>query len=311
MLELAVSIQSLPNELILEIVQQLGCIRSYETQSTAFKERAREKARQCENRIRQLALHSLCLTSRRLHSIAVPILYASFCGSLTWHGCKPLKLFHRTMTNSNTGSSSRSRYSEYLQYIENRLADYLGNSLHQDSAHGNTPGMAAEYLRMLAEVAVFAPNLQNLCVVSLETEFISFWQNVIPGGGRPPLEHKAITAFQKVQSISLQIHTETASRTVSDNVAWFHSICSAMASVPNLTDLRASGVTSSSWTPTFQGAFKKLRHLEFTECCLDIGDVAEIWSVCDELRHIVCEWAFLIAIEYVSHLSSCQPADHV
>ncbi|KAH3907677.1 hypothetical protein HBI56_180820 [Parastagonospora nodorum] len=292
----AVTLEDLPDELVLEIVQGLGCIRSYETQSTAFKNRAKEIGRQCENRARQLALHSLCLTNHRLRGIATPILYASFCGSLTWYGSKPLQLFYRTVRGSNTGSDRRVRYLEYLQYIENRLADNLGNSLHRDSSHADTTDMAANYLQLLADIAVCAPNLQRLCVVSLETSSISFWQYVIPGGGYPPFEDKAITSvFQKLESASLQIHAESASVYTAKEVAWFHSICSSMVSVPKLKDFRASGVTSQNWTPKIHGAFKQLQRLEFTECCLDIEDVVDIWNACQGLRHIVCEWAFLIA----------------
>jgi len=293
----AVALEDLPDELVLEIVQGLSCIRSYETQSTAFKDRVKEKGRQCENRARQLALHSLCLTNHRLGGIATPILYASFCGSLTWYGSKPLRLFNRTVGGSDTGSNRRVRYLEYLQYIENRLADNLGNSLHCDSSHADIFGMAADYLQLLANIAVRAPNLQRLCVVSMETASVSFWQHVIPGGGRPPFENKSITtSFQKLESVSLQIHSESTSMYTAKEIAWFHSICSSMVSIPNLKDFRASGVTSNSWTPRFHGAFKQLQRLEFTECCLDIEDVAGIWNACEGLRHIVCEWAFLIAI---------------
>src|SRR5690349_18836900 len=122
-----VSLECLPDELLSYIVLHLSTIRSHETQSTAFKQKDTEKRRQRENRLRQLSLHSLCLTSHHFNRVATPILYASFTGSTTRHGIVPLRLFRRTSAEIN--SSNGKKYVGYLQYVENRLADYLGNDL--------------------------------------------------------------------------------------------------------------------------------------------------------------------------------------
>lgn len=282
------TLQSLPDELILEIIQQLSCVRSYQTQSTAFRDRKGERARQHENRRRQLALHALCLTSRGVRAIAVQVLYASFTGSLTCYGLKPLKLFHRTVTSSDVGAGLRHRMIEYLQYIENRLADHLGNSLSQNSYRKDARNMAAEYLCLLASIVTSARNLQHLNIVSLETKDISFWNHSLPGGNH--------STFQDLRSICVQIHTYSSLRP-DDRTACFYSICSGMTSAPLLTDLRASGFTPSGWAPSFQGAFKRVQRLELTECCLDIENVLELWAACEGVRHITCEWAFLLAAD--------------
>jgi hypothetical protein len=283
------SLQNLPDELILGIIQQLSCIRSYETQSTAFRDREGERARQCENRLRQLALHALCMTSRKLRAIATPLLYSSFTGSLTWYGLKPLQLFRRTITAPDAEVCvGRRRLIEYLQYVENRLADHLGNSLSQDSSRHHTRSMATEYLCVLASIVTSARNLQHLNIVSLETKDISFWSHILPHHGIPP--------FQRLHSVCAQIHTY-GNVLLNDKVASFHSICTEMTSAPLLVDLRASGLTPSSWAQSFQGSFKELQRLELTECCLDIDNVLEIWEACEGLQHIACEWAFLLAVE--------------
>jgi hypothetical protein len=283
------SLQTLPDELLLEIIQQLGCIRSYETQSTAFRDREGEKARQCENSIRRLALQSVCLTSRQMRDIATPVLYSSFTGSLTWYGLKPLQLFHRTVTAPAPGiGAGRRRLIEHLHYVENRLADHLSNSLSQDSSRHQTRSMATEYLFLLASVVTLARNLQHLNIVSPETEDISFWSNILPHVGTP--------SFQKLGSVCVQVHTY-GNMLMDDKVASFHGICAELTSAPLLVDLRASGFTPSSWAHSFHVEFKALQRLELTECCLDVGNVLELWTACGRLQHIACEWAFLMAVE--------------
>jgi hypothetical protein len=283
------SLQTLPDELILGIAQQLSCIRSNETQSTAFRDREGEKSRQSENCIRQSALHSLCLTSRQLRAITTPVLYSAITGSLTWYGLKPLQLFHRTVTAPAAGiGRGQRRLIEYLQYVENRLADHLGNSLSQDSSRHQARSMATEYLSLLASVVTLAQNLQGLNIVSLETEDISFWGNILPHIGTPP--------FQRLHSVCVQVHTY-GNMLISDKAASFHGICAELTSAPLLVDLRASGFTPSSWTHNFHVKFKRLQRLELTDCCLDIDNVLELWAACERLQHIACEWAFLLAFE--------------
>jgi hypothetical protein len=291
----ATALDDLPDELLLHVVQHLRCINSLEPQSTAFKQKAEEKARQCENRVRQLALHSLCLANRHLRRIATPTLYASFVGSATRHGLKPLQLFHRTITGSSAPLA------DHLEYIENRLSDYLGNSLYDDTEEDGAVDMVLQYFYLLADIVSHAPNIQRLSVVSLETIDVSFWDYILPDGlfaGGPPLV--ANHGFPKLQSLCFQIHTRGHGRIRMTNS--FSRIFSAMTLVPVLRDLRASGVMSSDFAQTLTGQFKKLTRIEITECVLELDEVISIWAACDELRHIVCEWAFL-------NYASNQPSD--
>jgi hypothetical protein len=291
----ATSLQDLPVELILEVVRHLGCIRSHDPQSTAFKEKEQEKARQCENHARQLALHSLCLTCHRLRTIATPTLYSSFVGSATWHGYAPLQLFHRTISSPNNATGLKIRLADSLQYVENRLSDYLGNSLYDDTEFYGAIHMVAQYFYLLADIVRLAPNLQHLSVVSLETDEVSFWNYLLPGNlgtWAPPVSSQVAShGLPKLQTLCFQIHTEGYG--FGPDAAWFRRICSAMTSVSPLSDLRASGVMTSATTLPLFGSFKNLQRLDITECVLDFEEVVDIWKACGGLRHIVAEWAFL------------------
>jgi hypothetical protein len=153
----------LPDELLLEIFLHFSTIRSFQTQSWAFQDKEKERARQQENRVRQPALYNLCLTSQHLRRIAAPILYTSFTGSATWYGIEPLKLFHRTISEPNTAANSSGNFAVCLQYIENRLSDYLGNNLHTDTDHPDAAQMVAGYFRLLADIF----NWHTTCNTSL------------------------------------------------------------------------------------------------------------------------------------------------
>ena len=289
------TICDLPDELILGTICHLSCIRSYEPQSAAFKEKPKERARQYENHVGQVALHSLCLTSHRLRQIATPALYASFMGSATWHGYEPLQLFHRTISNPANAVGMKARLGGYLRYVENRLCDYLGNSLYDDTEFYGAVDMVARYFYLLSDIVKQAPNLQHLSVVSLETDEVSFWNYVLPSdlGTWASLTPAKVAShgFRRLKTLCFQIHTEGYG--FGPDSVWFRRICSAMTSVPSLVDFRASGVTTSGLSLPLFGCFKKLQRLEITECVLDLEEITEIWSACDGLRHIVCEWAFL------------------
>jgi hypothetical protein len=283
------ALYTLPDELLLDIISSFACILSYEPQSSAFKDKEKEKARQCENGIRQRTLYSLCLTSQRLRRIAVPILYSSFHGSTTKHGSKLLQLFHRTISNSECGSSLGVRYADYLHSVENRFADYLGNSLYEDISY-DTECMADEYFQLLANIVKSAPNLRHLSVVSLETEGVSFWRQILPepdstGTG------VATTALRDLRSLSFQVHMD--SNCFHPSSAWFQRICSTLTSVPKLTDLRASSVVSFPWSEPLRGTFENVQRLDITECVVHLDDVVELLEACEGLQHFTCEWAFL------------------
>jgi hypothetical protein len=282
---------SLPDELILEVMRYFDCIRSYEPQSSAFKEKRKERSRQCKNRESQVVLHSLCLSSRRLREIATPILYASFVGSATWHNLKSLQLFYRTISGLKPGLGMQVRFGEYLHYIENRLSDHLGNSLSEDSKQSGATLMVTEYFRLLAGIVVSAPNLQHLSIVSLEMSKVSFWTYILPDSSTPGSPEIAFHGLQKLKTICFQLHA--LSSHVNPQIDWFRRILSAMVSVPMLTQFWASSVIRNGPTMSLQGTFKKLERFNITECMLDFEEVVACWEACEGLRHITCEWAFL------------------
>ncbi len=285
----------LPDELILEIVRYLGCIRSYEPQSTAFKEKAKEKSRQLENHVRQVGLYSLCLMSHRLRQIATPTLYASFSGTATWHGYQPLQLFHRTISNPANAFGFDVRLADFLEYTENRLCDYRGNNLYDDTEFYGAVDMISHYFGLLAGIVKQARNLQHLSVVSLETCDVSFWDHILPAqkGLKELRFFRKIAGhgLPKLKTLCYQVHTEGQEFDV--DAAELGRVCVALIGAPSLTDLRASGVTSSNFCPSYFGSFEKLKRIEITECILEIYEVVDIWAACKDLQHIVCEWAYL------------------
>ena len=82
----SLALLDLPDELLLLIISQLHALRLDKTQSEAFKHKEKETDRQYENHHRRIALHSLCLTSKILNRLAVPVLYSAFTGSTTRYG---------------------------------------------------------------------------------------------------------------------------------------------------------------------------------------------------------------------------------
>lgn len=233
------TISDLPEELLLQLVSYFCCITSQETQTAAFKNKQQEKGRQCENRTRQLSLHALCLMSHRLRRIATPILYASFTGSTTWYNFKLLQLFHRTISSPVKSITGHIRLLDCLQYVENRSADYLGNSLDSDIHVDGADRMVAQYYTLLADVIIRAPNLRQITVVSLETSEVSLWKNIVPEEGSLSSTPKMIHRLQKLQVLCLQVHTSELVSTA----GCFRRICSAVATLPMLTEFRTSGAT--------------------------------------------------------------------
>lgn len=289
------SFYDLPDELLQDIILNLSVIHSYEPQSTAFKNQQKERARQRENRTRQVALHSLCLTSHHLRQIATPILYASCVGSATFHGLERLELFYRTVSSPYNAFGLDMRLAVYIKYVENRLSDYLGNNLYDDIGSCSGDRMPSDYFYILSKIINHAMNLRHLSVVSIETDQVSLWNYILPpqlGTWASPTSIKeAPYRFNDIQTLCFQIHTSSFS--YGPDAAWFRRICSAISPLSALIDLRASGIEASGLSIPPFGFFKNLQRLEITECGLDFDEVVDIWSSCEGLRHIVCEWTYL------------------
>jgi hypothetical protein len=281
----------LPDEILLEVVRSYEIIRSYETQSTAFKYRGKEKGRQLDNHIRQRALSALCLTSHRLRCISLPTLYASSLSCATWHGLRQLHLFHRTISSPHNAVGQSKRLAEYLQYVENRLADYLGNSLQDDEFyHANS---AARYFRLLSDVVLCAPNIQHLCVVSLEHAEVSFWNYLLPKWNACPSTNMIGHGLTNLKHLCVQVHSQ-GQASVSE-AALFERIILTLHSLPILSDLRVSGADSNVEATRLYplGDLPNVRRLELTECSLEFSEVTHLLSACKDLRYFSCKWAFL------------------
>jgi len=227
----------------------------------------------------------------------MPLLYASFVSSATSYGFRPLQLFHRTICNPSPPIGFEIRLASCLLYVENRLSDYLGNSLYEDTESDDALPMITQYFRLLADIVNHAPNLRHLNVVSLETREISFWRHILPDDANPRVD----AVLPKLQSLSSQFHAKVQAH--DRHEAGFRRICSAMTAVTMLTDLRVSGFMADRATLPTIGMFKWIERLEITECVLSYEDISELWAACNGLRHITCEWAFLdCAYDMSSHL---------
>lgn len=277
----------LPDELLVNVVRFLSVIRSYETQSTAFKNKKLEKARQCENNIRQQTLHALSLASRRLWRVSLPILYSSSVTCATSKGLRSLQLLHRTLTDSNHVLELSKRKSDHLQYFENRLADYEGNSLQHDEEFQQGP--VKTYFRLLADVVMLAPNTEHICVVSLEYDDISFWTHIIDAPQRMPLENPS-----KLTYLVAQIHAGPTSPDISVS----ERSIQYLPSYPMLLDFRMSrAVTQRAGSlPLVSVRTLNIQRLELAENSLDVEDVSDLLLACSSLRHFKCGWSFDTAV---------------
>ncbi|KAF2128697.1 hypothetical protein P153DRAFT_263017, partial [Dothidotthia symphoricarpi CBS 119687] len=288
-------LHDLPDELLLEIFSSLECIRSYEPQYTAFTNKEKERTRQRENKVRQLTLYSLCLTSRRFRVIATPILYTSCTSTATWHSSKSLASFHKTISAPGTGYGLTTPLANCLRYVENRFSDHLGNSLEHDSGTVDATDMLGQHFFLLSDIITKAPNLQHISVVNIESGDMPFWRHLIP------LEADANTAlattkiashgFPKLRTLCIQIHSLDTFGKLAEDAVWFQHICTALATVPSLSELRASDISTHDMLTVPSSGYQNLQRLELTMCCLNMQEVGTLLHACLDLRHFSCIWS--------------------
>ena len=276
----------LPDEILLDVIRCLQAIRSFKTQSVAFRRKETEKGRQYENHARQRTLYALCLTSHRLRYLSLPTLYASSITCATRSGLRQLQLLHRTIGSPNNALGQTKHLAEYVRYVENRLADYQGNSLQDDEVFQQESVSA--YFQLLGNLVLCAPNIEHLCVVSLEHNDVSFWIHVL-GTSLHPIRHGPA----KLEHLSTQIHTYAWSSV--PGVSIFERILQHVQFLPMLSELRVSGATTErDYDVAFHaGEVANLRRLDLTESNLEIVEVADLLLACKNLRHFTCKWAFL------------------
>lgn len=260
------SICDLPDEILLGVLRGLEAIRSYETQSIAFKHKGAEKGRQRENKIRQQALYALCLTSQRLRCISLPTLYASSITCATRMGLGKLELFHKTISSPENAIRQSKPLAEHLKYVENRLADYLGNSLQDDEVFQEKS--VSRYFHLLSRVVLCAPNVENLCVVSLEHNEVSFWEHLFAKSY--PSKNLIGHGLNKLKYLSVQMHAQTWFHV--PRVAVFERLSLTFQSFTMLSELRISGAATNrdSGVVFYLGELPSLQRLELTECTRDV-----------------------------------------
>ena len=83
-----------------------------------------------------------------MRRLAIPVLYASFIGTSTEHGCVSVHLFQRTLSYQHPSLGVRFPFRKYVRYIESRMAGYRGKSFMDDitSVEGpDTDKIAIDY----------------------------------------------------------------------------------------------------------------------------------------------------------------------
>lgn len=271
----------LPAELVLHILSYYHPIRSYEPQAQAFKQKAKEKDRQRENHLRRKTLCALSLTSNRLKRIAEPVLYSAFVGCLTWMGVRSLSLFHRTVTEEPA-------LARCVRYIEIRLSDYQGNGLYDDLELYGAVDMVKKYFETLAAIIFRSTNLVHLSVVSLETFDVSLWRHLVKTENHNP--RMAMQKYSKLRTLCVEIHTEDYG--LDDGWACFGRITNALVTVPTLERILASGVTGGCTSPV-PGKFASLTTIDISECILELDEVIQLVTACNQLRRFGCHWGYL------------------
>ncbi|EUC49088.1 hypothetical protein COCMIDRAFT_2151 [Bipolaris oryzae ATCC 44560] len=290
------SLEGLPDELLLGILFHLRTIRSFGIYSPTFDE-SKEKARQQENRLRQLSLSNLCRTSRHLNRLTIPALYAAFTGSSTWPGIGSLRRFHQEITAPRGSLGGDSTYASHLQYVENRFSDYQGNDHFANLDDPSDLYMLKEYFSLLAGIINAAPNLQHISVANVETSDVSFLKHVLreDSAGTSGCTIVADHGLSRLQTLFVEMEMDEEWGLRKLREASIYSIYSALASLPSLSDFRVAG---ARMTPTIGpkvnvGQFRNLQRLEITHCLMEMSQMNIILSACEGLRHIVCHWEWL------------------
>ena len=280
------SLNDLPDELLLEILHFLDAIRSFETQSTAFKRKQIERERQRENCVRERALYSLCLTSHRMRALSTPTLYASSCTSATRSGLRQLQLLHRTISAPNNALCQTKLLAEHILYVENRLADFRGNSLQNDEVF--LQESFATYSRLLGDLVLKAPNIEHICVVSIDdfANDVSLWGHLL---GKPP--HAGQDGLAKLRFLSTQLHTSFGQST--SRQSSFERVIARVQLLSRHSTLQVSSATSNTWSllTLRPNDMPGVCRLELTECTLEMEEVASLLFACNNLQHFTCKWS--------------------
>ncbi|KAF1933581.1 uncharacterized protein M421DRAFT_395659 [Didymella exigua CBS 183.55] len=191
----------------------------------------------------------------------------------------------QTLTSSNHTLGQSRHLSELLHYFENRLADYKGSSLQGDEVFQRGP--VATYFQLLAGLILLAPNVEHICLVSLEHDDVSLWTHFLDMSQGFTIRNST----SKLRHLLAQIHAHGWS--TSPDISVSERLIQHLRSFPVLQDLRISGaITHRPGTlPLVSSKTLNLCRLDLIENSLDIDDVADLVLACKGLRHFTCKWA--------------------
>lgn len=274
-------LERLPDELLLMIAAHLCPIRSFETQSQAFKWKAKEIVRQRDNLLRQKTLAALCRTSRRLCDIFESTLYSAVISTSTLKG-------RITLARVLYSLNKRPKLAENIRYIENRLSDYRGSSLSDEfnPRRHQCRGLAivADYQWKLATLISKAIHLDHLCVVSLETE-TTLWRYLLPQNqavvNDKTSKPLALHGFPQLRTICLQAHTSSWLLSQRSRTG---DLFGTLFSAPRLNEIYASSMTRHREPQFTIPRSSTINSLHLFECMLGLEEVCALVDACTALR---------------------------
>jgi len=286
-------IYDLPNELLLQIVQNFFAIRLDVPQSQAFRNKKKERARQLENHRRRSTLYSLCLTSKLLSPIATPILYSAITSTTTTRGFAPLRQFWKTILHSL-------KLPGYLKYVENLLCDYRGEDLASIADARGTNSMVKLHFFTLSCIFRRCPSIEQISVVSIESPSFTLWRHLLPIY-RPYLPRVAGHGFPNLKVIAVQtniaLKTNSAQREFyglgASLLRSINTIISALSHSSSITKLCTSRMIGG--VSEVEGSlFKNVRRLELLECSKHGPSSVEVDNILNKfegLKHFACHFS--------------------
>ncbi|KAF2731118.1 hypothetical protein EJ04DRAFT_16430 [Polyplosphaeria fusca] len=304
----ASNFDSLPDELVLEIVRHLQLVRKTSSTSSRGQASNYEDNRQDENAARSGALQALCLVNRHISGIATPILYSSFILDLSTRPdrCPTSLLLHTIIQKPHLAKN--------IQYIENRIEDVVsrtsqhdfyewfgsaqrhqreilakGCTLWESTLSDNETSWVKHFMEYPdeAEIALLialSPNLAHLYLATVESFPPSIWDFIgfaLRGGELKPRQYPRL----KTLCIELEQRQDWVS-----GGEWFRQLASHLPHLPSLEYLHTNGMFCKAASLSLPPRSLALTSVYFSNTNLDLREICDFVSACAGLKHFACDY---------------------
>ncbi|KAJ4991680.1 carbonic anhydrase [Stagonosporopsis vannaccii] len=240
------------------------------------------------------AFRSLVISQQLLGTTEVLVVKHTGCGMLTFDNKTAKELVRK---NKGEAAAKEVDDLDFLTFpdLEAKVkedVEWLKNTAIEEGiritgwVYENGP--LAAYFQQLADLILRAPNLEHVCIVSVEHGDVSLWAHIFDDSSESPQQ-----SFLKLKHLSVQIHGYCYSSV--PGISQFERMLQHLRSLPMLSDLRISGATSSSdqMLASPLDEIPNLRRLDLTECNLEMVDVANLLLACKNLQNFTCVWQFI------------------